>query len=226
MNIPKQFINLLGAVVVIAILIGGVVLVALPLYSGAQTTDASTRTVQQTNDVYAVQVAQLQAANDDIDGLNTRLGVLREQIPVITQLDDVYEIVDAAAEETDATIQTVAAADPEAWTVRAVTPDETGAAVDAPAPAPTESAESTPVDDAEEVAADAAPVETAPATPDPASPQKQIGITITVTVTDAEQSTAFIDALGQGPRLISPVSAALSSDSLTVNALVYLQTED
>jgi Tfp pilus assembly protein PilO len=88
MNIPKQLINLLGAVVVIGVVVAGLALIALPMYGSSQTTDASARTVAQTNDVYDIQVQTLAAERERMDEITTDLASLRRQIAAIPQLDD------------------------------------------------------------------------------------------------------------------------------------------
>ncbi len=37
---------------------------------------------------------------------------------------------------------------------------------------------------------------------------------------------AFVDALGAGPRLISPIDATLDDGTLTVTVLTFMRTED
>lgn len=214
MNANKQFINLLGVVVVVAILVAGVALIALPMWSQSRTTDASTQIVAQTNAVYEAQVTQLTVAQDSEAELDRQLAELRADIPAITKFDDVFDIVNDAAERLDLAIQTVSIAEPEAWTARGtidvepVAPAEapaeeettdTTAPADAPAPAPTEPAVSAP---------------------------QQAAVNIEVAVPDAKTATAFIDALGKGPRLLSPLNAAFDDGTLTLTVLTFFRTED
>lgn len=218
MNVPKQFINLLGAVLIVAILVAGVLLGALPLYSAAQETDASTRTIQQTNSVYETQVAQLTEAEADIVRLDGSVAALRSEIAGIPQLDDVFEIVIAAAEETTTTIQSVSATAPVPFAPRAPL-DADGLVVTAPPVTETPATSDASAQNTD------APTDVPSAAPED-SPQLQIPITITMTVADAAQATAFVDALGRGPRLIAPLDMAFSAGTLTVNALAFIRTDD
>lgn len=216
MSANKQFINLLGIVVVVAILVAGVALIALPMWSQSRTTDASTQTVAQTNAVYEVQVAQLTAAQDGETELDRELAELRADIPAITKFDDVFDIINDAASDLALTIQSIAIADAEDWTPRA-------AAVEAPAEAPAAGPES--ADGAEATDSVAAPP--APASAEPtATSQRQAAVNIEIAVPDAKTATAFIDALGTGPRLISPLNATFDDGTLTVTVLTFFRTED
>lgn len=229
MNIPKQLINLLGAVVVIGVVVAGIALIALPMYGSSQTTDASARTVAQTNDVYDIQVQTLAAERERMDEITADLANLRRQIAAIPQLDDVFEIVIASAADTGATITSVTASDPEPWAPRGAAPDDPTATAPADESAtanaePTEPVgpePSAPETDAADVAA------TAPAggATEPA-PSQQVPLTIVVELADASQAAAFIDALGRGPRLLAPIDGTLADGTLTVTALAFIRTED
>ncbi|MFE7844609.1 hypothetical protein ACFUTX_05355 [Microbacterium sp. NPDC057407] len=230
MNIPKQMINLLGAVVVIAVLVAGVTLAGLPLYSNAQATDASTRTVEQTNEIYEIQVAQLSAENERIDEIDADLASLEEEIPGLPRLDDVVEIVVAAAGTVEGTIQSIEAADLEVWTPRSGLDSDDGDDT-----APTDGEATDEAATGEEATADAtdaaaqdtateAPADDAPAAED--SPQKQIPVTIEIAVPDAAAAAAFMDELGRGPRLIAPIDGTLEDGVLRVTALAFLRTGD
>ncbi|SFI37026.1 MULTISPECIES: hypothetical protein [Microbacterium] len=219
MNPNKQFINLLGIVVIAAILVAGVALIALPMWSQSQTTDASTRTVAQTNAVYEVQVAQLTAAQDGEADLDRQLAELRADIPAITKSDDVFDIVNGAATDLDLTIQTITVADAEDWTPRA-------AAVEAPTEVPAAGAQSTGGDEETDSAATTDPAAAPTPTEPTATPQRQATVNIEVAVPDAKTATAFIDALGRGPRLVSPLNAAFDDGTLTLTVLTFFRTED
>lgn len=229
MNIPKQLINLLGVVVVIAVLVAGIALIALPMYGSSQTTDASARAVAQTNEIYDIQVQTLSAERDRMDEVTAGLADLRRQIAAIPQLDDVFEIVIASAAEVGGTITSVSAGDPEAWTARGTADDGAAAAAPTPESATPEaetSSESTPAADGGTAAATdstSAPDASAPAGE---SPWQQVPLTIVVDLGDASQASAFIDALGRGPRLIAPIDGTLGDGTLTVTALAFIRTEE
>lgn len=234
MNIPKQLINLLGAVVVIGVVVAGVCLIALPMYGASQTTDAQARTVAQTNDVYEIQVQQLSADKQRMTEITAGLAELRREIAAIPKLDDVHEIILAAADDTGATITSVVAAEREPWAPIVPGAEDGGAEAPAagatpPADAPTAAAEpgaDAPADAATGGPADTAPEASAPADAE-ASPQQQIPLTITVELADATQAAAFIDALGRGPRLLSPTNGTLTDGTtLVVSALAFIRTEE
>jgi hypothetical protein len=230
MNIPKQLINLLGAVVVIGVVVAGLALIALPMYGSSQTTDASARTVAQTNDVYDIQVQTLAAERERMDEITTDLASLRRQIAAIPQLDDVFEIVIASASDTGATITSVTASDPEAWAPRGPALDDPAASAPADvaedsATAATDPAESEPTAP-EADAADASVPAPADGAADAPSPSQQVPLTIVVELADASQAAAFIDALGRGPRLLAPIDGTLDDGTLTVTALAFIRTEE
>lgn len=223
MNLPKQLINLVGIVVVAGVIVAGLALVALPMWSGAQTTEASVRSVAQTNDVYAIQVDTLVAADSRMDEITRELAELRREIAGDPQLDDVFEIVVAAATGTGAVIESVTAGEIAPWTPREpVTAIGEASPSDAP---PTEEPSPEPdeaVPDAEgtvEGGEQSAPTDGLP-------PQQQVPVTIEVTVVDAAAAAAFVDALGRGPRLLAPVDATLDDGTLIVTALAFIRTED
>lgn len=235
MIIPKQFVNILGAVVVVAILVLGVTLIGVPLYSSAQTVDTSTREVTQTNDIYAIQVAKLSAANDRIEEIDADMATLRAQITPILKIDDVLELVLVAAVANEASIENITVADVEAWTPRVASSAE-DAAMRATAGDPTTPVEEEPtatggaedgVTPEAEPTDDAAAAEPAP-TPasEEESPQRQIPITIEVKVDTAAKASAFMDALGRGPRLIVPTSGKYDAGTLIVTAYALMRTGD
>ena len=118
MNIPRQMINLLGIVVVVALLVAGLTMVVLPMYSSARAIDSDTANVAQTNQQYDVRVARLTAAQAEIETLTGDVTALRRQIAASSQLDDVMQIVVDSARVTGATIESVVAADAEPWAPR------------------------------------------------------------------------------------------------------------
>lgn len=236
MRIPAQLVNLLGIVVTAAILIAGVALLALPLYGQSQTTDSEARTVAQTNELYTTQVAALEADAERLPEILAAVDALQNGIPAHPQLDDVHELVNAAAGETGAVVVSVTATGPDPWAPRTQVSAITGEA------APAASAETTQATDAAASASvdpNAASPETGePAPADPAasadpgtSPQQQVTATITVQVPDAATAAAFLEILRGGPRLIG-VDRAVLTDSddgaleLVVTAFAFLRAEN
>lgn len=237
MNIPKQLLNLLGAVLVLAVLAGGALLVALPVYAQSRTTTADAATVAQTNSGFEAQVASLRESEADLDDIQASVSALHRQIPAEPLMDEVFEVAAAAATEAGVTVVTAIVGDIVAWTPRAeLTPDFGVAEADASTP-PTEES--------------VAPIEEAdPATPDEgltdvstgetrgegtgsapaADVRTQVDVTLTLTAPNAEAAERFIDELGEGERLISIVHASLTPATagynLTVNALAFIRAEN
>lgn len=257
-DMNKQLINLAGVLAIIVILVAGVALIALPMWGQSQTTDAQTRTVANTNAVYEQQIVQLSAAQSRISAIDVELSQLRAQIADAPQLDDVHEIVAAAAREVDAQIESVAIGDPETWTVRdgstgdaAALPDEPDESGDAAAGVDESESESAGSGEQPATSVDA-PVADSAAGSEPAAPQQQVLVTITIDLTkpfastgsdsDAASSddgeadasslreralraTRFVDLLGDGPRLLAPVDLSYEDGTLTVAALAFFHPE-
>ena len=233
MNIPKQFLNLIGAIVVLAVVTAGVLLLALPLFTQSSTTATDADLVAQTNAGYEAQIASLREREADMDDIEDTVAELRQQIPAEPLLDDVFEVVATAADTAGVSIQTVTVGETSAWAPRApLTPDAVLSTDAAPA------ADAAPV--TPEVTTDATlPAEgtgtttTGPTTTDAATvadPQLQVAFTVTVTAPSPAQAERFIDALGEGTRLIGIVHSALTAGTdsydLTVNALAFVRTEN
>jgi len=232
-NIPRQMINLIGVVVVVALLVAGVTMIALPGWCSARATDGDTAGVAQTNEIYEVQVATLTAAQDDIEALTGEVTGLRRQIAASSQLDDVMQIVVDSARATGVQIENVTAADAEPWMPRTgLDGDDAGAApTDEPAAAP--EGEATEGESAADAGGETpaagegeAAAETAPEADSAASPQLQIPLTITVAVPNADAAGAFMDALGRGPRLLVPIDGTYEGETLSVTALALVRTEE
>jgi type II secretory pathway pseudopilin PulG len=183
----KQLVNLAGVLTIIVILVAGVALIALPMYSQSQATDAQTRTVANTNMVYEQQIIQLSAAESRLSEIDSELSQLRGQIAAAPQLDDVHEIVAAAARDVDAQIESVTVGDPQAWALRdgstdaaalpAETPDESGDAAAGVDDAEAGTPDSPAAPSADEAATDAAPAG------EPEAAQQQVLVTITIDLT-------------------------------------------
>ena len=226
MNVPRQMINLIGIVLVVGILVAGIALIALPPYGSAQAIDVDTRNVAQTNQLYQVRVTSLSEAAEHMDELTADVTQLRLQIPASSHLDDVVQIAVDAAAATGATIEGFEAAEPEAWAPRTgMGEDGTEAApVDAPAADPEATTGDAPAPEA--TGEPTSPAPATGATDASASPQRQIPVTIRVAVTGAAAAAAFMDAMGQGSRLLLPIDGTLDGPTLTVTALALVRTED
>jgi hypothetical protein len=220
---PKQFINLIGAILVIAVIVAGILLLAVPLFVNASQTGESSQSVAASNAAYAVRVATLEAESDRIDEIESDLAELRAEIPAASDLDDVFEIVATAAQQAGVTVVSATASTSEPWTARsAAVSTDVAAAPAAPAD------EQAPADDTTDAAVSGTEAsETAGGAASTDSGRVQVPFTIIVDAADPDAAARFLDALAQGPRLIAVVQSSLVDDAesprLTVNALTFVQ---
>ncbi|MDL9981379.1 hypothetical protein [Microbacterium candidum] len=235
---PKQLINLIGILVAVAVLALGIFLVAMPLATQALGTLASADQVDQTNKLYQAQVDALTKAKENKAETDAAVAELRAQIPAVPHLDDVFALVGRAAQSSGVTITSIAAGTPAAF-VPPVGAQANGQPAPVPAPSPSATAsgivgqaqndrDQSNAQTAQENAATGAAAGTTaqPAAPAPSTTRTQIGFTITVTAVNLDQITAFLDALREGPRLLSNVSSVVAQNNgsaqASVNALTFV----
>lgn len=225
--ITKPLVNLIGALLVLAALIGGILLVAAPMYFGAKATSAEAQGVETDNLVFDARLTALQADEKRFDEIADEVAALRAQIPIDTRADDVFEIVATAATESGATVVSVTSTDIESWAPRiasnADAPTESAAAeAEAPASGPAVPADPTPTETTPEGGTATEPAETA-------NDRTQVSFTIVVETADPAQAVAFVDALGRGPRLLAVVQATLApatdAYNVTVTALTFMRAD-
>lgn len=235
MNIPKQLVNLIGGVVVLAVVAAGLLLVAVPLWTDSTRISADAQNVAQTNLGYEAQIASLRESEADLDDIQDTVGKLRRQIPGEPQLDEVFEIVARAAATSGVTIVSATAGETTAWTPRepltagALPADDAATTSPADPSAPTDTASDAASDPASDPAATDPAAGGTEAPADPAPRQAQIDFTLVLTSPSPEAAERFIDALGEGARLIGIVHADLGPNEtgydLTVNALAFVRSE-
>lgn len=231
MNISKQFVTLIGAVLAVGILAAGVFLIALPLAGQASATTTDADMVAQTNLGYETQIAGLRESEADLAEIEASVAELQREIPAEPRLDDIFEIVATAANTAGVSIVTASIGDTTAWTPRAaLTSDSlvfTDGASDSSDPAVTDGATETGDATTDETTTDGSVTDGA--TP-PTEPKVQIGFTVTLISPSPAQAQLFIDALGDGNRLVSIVHSTLSPNTtaydLTVNATAFVRTEN
>ncbi len=177
MNANKQLINLAGILVVVVLIVAGIALVALPMYTQSQTIDGQARTAAQTNMLYEQQIAQLAAAESRIDQIDGELAELRREIASSPQLDDLHVLIDAAARSADVRVTSVNASDGEAWSARGRGSDDGAATTGAEEPAQADAAAPS-----EEGAASDAAEAPAPSADGNSTPQRQVLTTIVIEV--------------------------------------------
>jgi len=222
----------------VAIVAVGVVLIALPLFTAAQSQTAAVVQTATANAAYQARLEQLRAAQKDLSATATRVAELRRQIPAANDFDDVFQVVNAAAAESGATVSSVKPGDAQAYAARTaavVAAGSTSGGGAAPQPSASPSPDGTSATDSTAGSTGAAGA-TGAATPAPAadSPRRQIPVVVTMNVPDAASAAAFLDALAKGPRIITVTEAALSGSgsgsdakslSLTVDAITYTSSE-
>jgi type II secretory pathway pseudopilin PulG len=238
-NGNKQLINLAGVLIVAVLIVAGVALIAMPLYSESQSTDAQTQTVAGSNAVYEQRIVRLTEA--------------QSRIAASAQLDDVYRLISTSAKDVDMRIESIEVGEAAAWVPRDALDEEGNAVVpegEATTPATTAEADAA----ADDATSDSASAEGA-AVPEEAaeeSPQRQVLLTITLDVrkpyevsgtgsednsdetivdTDllaalAARTARFVDGLAEGPRLVSPIDVTLEEGKLVVTALTYFRMDE
>lgn len=232
MNIPKQFMNVIGAILVLAVLTAGVLLLALPLFGQSTATATEADLVAQTNVGYETQIVSLRERESDMDEIQQTVAELRREIPDEPMLDDVFEVIAAAATSTGVDILTITVGETTAWTPREPLTPQSVLSTDGTA------TEGTTAETPEATGDAAVDGTTEGATTDgsgttdvsAAGPQVQVAFTITVDAPSPAQAEQFVDALGEGTRLVGIVHTALTpgaeSYDLTVNALAFVRTEN
>ncbi|GAA2883390.1 hypothetical protein [Microbacterium esteraromaticum] len=208
----KQLITLIGALVAAAVLAAAVLVGVVPLVGGVFTAAGQRQQVETTNAGYEAQIADLTAQNERLDEIESGVEQLRAQIPDGELLNQVFDRISRAGTSAGVEITGVSRGDLAPYAARTGT---TGGA-DAPG-APAEPAEQTetgtPIDDAAEVADDAAAAATPEgaaaegtdaATPAATEPSRQqVELTIRASATDISSAFAFLDGLRAGPRGIA-----------------------
>ena len=230
---PKQLITVIGLVVSLGVVAVAVALVALPMWVQALGVDAQTATVAQTNALYQTQVDTLLVEQERQDEIDASVAGLRAEIPATNQLDDVFEVIGRAAAQSGVTISSATAGETVAFTERtaATAVGEATAAEPAAAdPAEGSATDGDVVEAADGAAADATAADAAAVDPDAAlSGRQQVDFTILVTADDMAQATAFLDALRNGPRLLSSITATTTQTGtavdVQVSALTFVDSE-
>ncbi|GAA1702115.1 hypothetical protein GCM10009808_20080 [Microbacterium sediminicola] len=216
----KTLVNLIGGLAAVIILVLGVVVVALPLFGAAGTTNASADTVQDQNDTQQLVLDGLRAQAADMDALEDEVAALRDEIPAARHLDDVLVLAVTATSTHGGRIVALSTTESEPFAVRVDEADTT---------APAYTTGTDPADDtttesgaASASSSSAAATDTATQTAD----AHQTSVTITIDAPSVEDATAMIDALREGPRLVAVVQATVTSDDDGVSLVVTLLAFD
>ncbi|WP_251449444.1 hypothetical protein [Microbacterium sp. Marseille-Q6648] len=225
---PKQLINLIGIVVCAGILGLAVAVVALPIYFQSLATGTQTAEVDQTNDVYQIQVEGLRAQEERMGEIEASVSELRTQMPAANEFDDVFELVARSASDANVQVQTITAGENAAFAVRTA-PLAIGEEPEAPAPAEqtADPAAGEATDPAEPAAPEPLP---APVEGAPLEGRQQVDFTITVTATQLQDAIGFLDRLRTGPRLLTAIDTTVvptgTGYDVLVSALTYVLPEN
>jgi len=230
----KTLVTVIGLVVSLGVIALGFFLVALPIFVQSLGVDAQTATVANTNAIYQAQVDALEAEQENLPAIEASVDSLRAQIPATAKLDDVFEVVGLAAQNSGVQVVSITAGEQVAFVPRTSASDDPDAAPAAVQPEATTDPAAGTTDPATG-AVDPATGAAAPSTPDAGGAaagtgRQQVDFAIQVTAADMGQVTAFLDALRAGPRLLSSIQATAAQTgegtiTVQVTALTYVDTE-
>lgn len=236
MKLDARMLNLLGVLVLVAVLGLGTTQIALPIYEGVQTTESDIEAQRQTNAALQTRLVELDEAEQRRPEIIAGIADLRAALPENQQSASALQMIENSLVSTGVFIDGHSVGVPETFVPRIdESPGAAELAAIAAASAETEAA-------AEEEAAAETPEGEAAPPADPAAagpvdgPQQQIEFTLELSVPDEPTAIAFIDGLRAGPRLVLPTSAEFSRGStphqvttweptLTVTMLVYAYEE-
>lgn len=222
---PKHLIALVGLIISVGVVALGVLLVGLPIYLQSVAVDAQTASVAGTNAAYQAQVERLREEQERQAEIDAAVAELRAQIPEAPRLDDAFEVIARSAETTGVTIESITAGTAVDYVERTDPGEGDTGAAPAVEQATTEDLE------AGDAGTDAGDGTGTPVVPEESSgSQQQIDFTITVVAADITQVTAFLDAMRAGPRLVTPLTVAVTETEpgkfvLNVGSLTFVDLE-
>ncbi|NLP85915.1 hypothetical protein HF576_18955 [Microbacterium sp. CFH 90308] len=231
---PKQLINVIGIVVCLGVVILAVVLVAMPMFFQSLTTAGESVQVERTNDLYQAQVDTLDAESERMDEIAASVDALRAEIPAANRLDDVFELVAASAARSDVSVQTITAGEDAGFTVRTEPLALADAAAEQPAAEQPDASETTADAAATDGSATPTPAPAAgegavPAPPRQDTGRRQVDFTLDLVATDLNNVVRFLDALREGPRLLSPIETTVTPTGtgydVSITALTFVLPE-
>ncbi|WP_394278434.1 hypothetical protein [Microbacterium sp.] len=223
----KSLVNAIGVAVTAGVLLLGILVFALPLWSTANATVQAAEGVAAQNRTQQAVLDGLTAQAAELDAVEREVAELRREIPTTPHAEDVVELAANAALEAGATLVAVRPADAAAFAPRTadVVAAETGTEV-APAASDPAVTENAATGDAltEDATADPT-VETAPAAPVVAAADgpQQLTVTVEFDAPDLATATALLDALRAGPRLVAVTGAIVQTDDDAVSVTATMQ---
>lgn len=248
----KQLITLIGALVTVGVVALGALLGAVPLFNGGLTALGQTTQAASTNATYSQQIDSLNAAKKNLSQTQASVSALQAQIPDKPLLDQAFDIVDAAATASGATITSITRGELTAFEPRPA-PPRAGLVIDKPGATPAPAADAPasggtgPVSDAKSTAsaadanaaatgadanganAPAASGDTAAKSAAAASGRQQVRISIAVSAPTMDAVQQFLDGLRDADRLIAIDTASVTAGSdgfdIKVEAIAFLRTD-
>jgi len=183
MNLGKNAINLIGGVLIGAILLLAVLAGALPMWDQAQSTNDEADRVAAQNAVQRTQIDALAQKQAELPVLQERVSRLQAQMPSVPALESVIRVAYASVGN-DVQLQKI----------------EPGAA-----------APFVPREEPADLSEDAGkqPAAAAPAEGETAAGLQQIPVTIVAGAKTTEAAVAFLDRMREGPRLVGVDSAVI-----------------
>lgn len=186
MNLGKNAINLIGGVLIGAILLLALLAGALPMWEQTQATNEEADRVAAQNAVQRTQIDALARQKAELPTLQKRVGRLQEQMPSVPALESLVRAGNASVGD-DVQLQKI-----EPGVIAPFVPREE------------------PVDLSEDAAQQ--PPAAAPAEGEAAAGLQQIPVTIVAGAKTAEAAVAFLDRLREGPRLLGVDSATITDE--------------
>jgi hypothetical protein len=198
--VNKQLVNLIGGAAALAIIVLGIVVGAVPLYSTANATNADAQHVADQNNTQQAVLDGLTAQAADTTELDADVAELRAEIPKTPHLDDVLLLAVEAAQAQGGSVTSLAPGEMAAFAARTGEPEGSAA----PAPAAT-------ADATAGTTADAATAPPADGSAPAADEAQQIPVTVTIEAPNVEAATRILDALRAGPRLVAVQQGAVKA---------------
>jgi hypothetical protein len=199
--VNKQLVNLIGGAAALAIVILGVVVFAVPLYSTASTTNGEANRVASQNDTQQAVLDGLAAQAADTTELDADVDELRAEIPRTAHLDDVLYLAVQAAQAHGGTVTALTKGDATAFAARTAEVEASASGGTAPAPAASDASASGSASG--DASADPAATGADEATQTP--------VTVTIDAPDVAAATQILDALRAGPRLVAVQQGAVTT---------------
>jgi TolA-binding protein len=214
----KQLVNLIGGAAAAAILVLGIVVCALPMFSTANSTMADADSVAAQNRTQQAVLDGLTTQAGQLSEIQREVSRLRQGIPETEQLEDVVELAAQAALAYGGVLRSVTPGETAAFAPRTAEVVQAELSAEgATAPEASETTEEGTAPEAETETGAPAPAEEPVA--DASGPQ-QVAVVVEVDARDVATATLILDALRAGPRLVAVTQANVQTeeDAVTLTA--------